>query len=110
MLLLHELDAVENRTKVGPCERRIGNIDDLHLALGVDHEQSGLGERPIRLLWRPRLRKYKGPESASVLGIARSRPETATSAPSLRLPPFPWCRPTPRRQKSGLSFCCNGIS
>lgn len=59
LLLLYELNAVQNRDKVRPCKRRIGNIDDMQLTYRVDHEQPGLRERPVRLLWRPRLRNVK---------------------------------------------------
>ena len=46
----HELDTLQQRFQIGTGKRRVRYIDDLCVAVGVDHEYPGLRKRSIGLL------------------------------------------------------------
>lgn len=50
VLFLDELQPLEQGLQVRACKGCIGDVDDLHAAIRVDHEDSRFGELPVRLL------------------------------------------------------------
>src|SRR5262249_56249972 len=83
LLLLNELEPLQDAIEFGTSKRRVGDVDDLDLALRIDDEQARLGKRPVGFLWRSRLGDVEAQRAP-----LRSRPIPPHSQAPPFFPPF----------------------